>query len=180
VSTADLIVAAPVLDAAPPWRNDEGISTRYYGDVMLETVAAELDRHAADRGFVVGEVARVSRQGMEIIYARAAAAPAPEPAPSPSAALLKSQEFGGFLDKTITEIKTPAMNRFAELAAKIKANREAMEAEAEHLSVEVDKTMSLFMAATSRHRSMLDMAKEGVKAMEEAAASMVGHNEESK
>jgi hypothetical protein len=179
MSTADLITAAPILDAAPPWRNDEAISIRpTVSDIGA--LAADLDQHAADRGFVVGEVARVSRRGMEIIYARAAVAPAPEPAPSPSAALLKSQEFGGFLDKTITEIKTPAMNRFAELAAKIKANREAMEAEAEHLSVEVDKTMSLFMAATSRHRSMLDMAKEGVKAMEEAAASMVGHNEESK
>lgn len=178
MSTADLIEAAPIVGAPPAWRG-EGISVRpMVNDVPA--MAAELDKHAADRGFAVGEVARVSRQGVEVIYARAASAPAPEPAPSPSAALLKSQEFGGFIDKAITDTKTPAINRFAELAAKIKANREAMEAEAEHLSVEVDKTMSLFMSATNRHRSMLDMAKEGVKAMEEAAASMVGHNEEPK
>lgn len=175
MSTADLIAAAQPSESPPAWR-DNAISTRMTGDNA--TTAAELDKHAADRGFVVGEVARVSRQGVEVIYARAAVSAALAPAPSQSAALLKSQEFGGFLEKAITETKTPAMNRFAELAAKIKANQVAMEAEAEQLSVEADKTMSLFMAATNRHRSMLEMAKEGVKAMEEAAASMVGHNGE--
>lgn len=146
----------------------------------IGTVAAELDKHAADRGFAVGEVARVSRQGVEVVYARAVVAPAPAPMASPSAAILKSQEFGGFLDKAITETKSPVMNKFTELAAKIKANRETMEAEADDLSSEADKTMSLFMAATCRHRSMLEAAKEGVKAMEEAAVAMVGHNEASK
>lgn len=178
MSTADLVEASPAVITPPEWRSN-AISLRSNSWNAAE-VGAELDKHAADRGFVVGEVVRVVRGDSHVFYARAATAPVPEPAPSPSAALLKAQEFGGFLDKTITETKTPAMNRFAELAAKIKANREAMEAEAEHLSVEVDKTMSLFMAATNRHRSMLDMAKEGVKAMEEAAASMIGHNEEPK
>lgn len=179
MSTLDLVLAPVELGSPPSW-SAEGISYRPLSGADAKFIAADLDSHASSRGFTIAEVARVVRQGASIFYARAAAVPAPEPAPSPSAALLKAQEFGGFLDKTITETKTPAMNRFAELAAKIKANREAMEAEAEHLSVEVDKTMSLFMAATNRHRSMLDMAKEGVKAMEEAAASMIGHNEEPK
>jgi hypothetical protein len=181
MSTADLIAAAPVLDAAPAWAG-EGISFRASDpiDAAPARAAQIMDQAAADKGFTIGEVARVVRQSINVFYARAAVSPAAAPAPSPSAALLKSQEFGGFLDKAITENKSQAMNKFAELAAKIKANQAAMEAEADHLSVEADKTMSLFMAATTRHRSMLDMAKEGVKAMEEAAASMVGHNEEPK
>lgn len=178
MSTADLVEDAPTVRSPPEWRSDS-ISLRSNSWNAAE-VGAELDKHAADRGFVVGEVVRVMHPDGPAFYARAASAPAPEPAPSPSAALLKSQEFGGFIDRAITETKGQAMNKFAELAAKIKANREAMEAEADQLSVEVDKTMSLFMSATNRHRSMLDMAKEGVKAMEEAAASMVGHNEEPK
>jgi len=67
------------------------------------------------------------------------------------------------------------MNKFAELAAKIRANQESMYAEADDLSTDADKTMSTFMAAAGKYRTMLDEAKAGVKAMEEAAAAMTGN-----
>lgn len=169
MSTVDLIAAAQVLDSPPVWR-DEAISIRPMSDGA--TAAAELDKHAAAQGIVIGEVARVSRQGIDVIYARAARPTNP--------ALEKAAEFGQFLDRAIAETKTVSMNKFAELAAKIKSSQEAMNAEADDLNAETDRTMSLFMAATSRHRSMLNDAKDGAKAMEEAAAAMAGHNEEQK
>jgi len=93
---------------------------------------------------------------------------------TPAETLAKAKQLDGFLGKAVKEIK--AMNKFAELASKIKANQEAMNAEADDLSVDADKTMSLFMASASKYRAMLDEAKAGVKAMEEAAAAMAGHN----
>jgi hypothetical protein len=98
---------------------------------------------------------------------------------TPAETLAKSKQLDRFLGKAVTDIKASdrtAMNRFAELAAKIKANREAMEEEAVHLDVEADKTMSIFMGAIADNRSMLSDAREGAQAMREAALGMAGHN----
>jgi len=176
VSTADLIAAAPVLETAPDWRKDEAISIQCQGDAIVATVAADLDKHAADRGFTIGEVVRVSRHGVGVIYARAAAAPAPEPAPSPSAALLKSQEFGGFLDKAITDTKSQAMNKFAELAAKSAALRKSLDDRADSLMKRMDAIPTLADAAFAKHETALDEAEGGIKAMEDALRDLAGHN----
>lgn len=68
------------------------------------------------------------------------------------------------------------MNKFAELAAKMKANRQVMEEEADKLSAEMDEVMPQFMAAVDMHRDMLGEAKAGVEAMKEAASGLIGHN----
>lgn len=93
---------------------------------------------------------------------------------TPAETLAKAKQLDGFLGNAVKEIK--AMNKFAELASKVKANQEAMNAEADDLSTDADKTMSTFMAAAGRYRTMLDEAKAGIKAMEEAALAMAGHN----
>lgn len=174
MSTADLVEAAPIVGVPPAWRG-EGISVRpMVNDVPA--MAAELDKHAADRGFAVGEVARVSHQGVEVIYARAASAPTPEPAPSPSAALLKSQEFGGFIDRAITETKGQAMNKFAELAAKSAALRKSLEDRADSLMERMDTIPTLADAAFAKHEAALDEAEGGIKAMEDAMRDLAGHN----
>lgn len=93
---------------------------------------------------------------------------------TPAETLAKSRQLDGFLGKAVREIKT--MNKFAELASKVKANQEAMNAEADDLSTDADRTMSLFMASAGRYRTMLGEAKAGIKAMEEAALAMAGGN----
>lgn len=175
MSTADLIAAAPFLDLAPAWRKD-WISVRPVNPYDMASVAAELDKHAADRGFTVGEVARVSRNGEEIIFARAAVPTASAPAPSPSAALLKSQEFGGFLDKAITDTKSQAMNKFAELAAKSAALRKSLDDRADSLMKRMDAIPTLADAAFAKHETALDEAEGGIKAMEDALRDLAGHN----
>lgn len=98
---------------------------------------------------------------------------------TPAETLAKAKQLDRFLGRAVTDIKASdrtTMNKFAELAAKVKANREAMEAEADHLSEDADKTMSLFMASAGRYRTLLNDAKDGIKAMEEAALAMAGHN----
>lgn len=95
-----------------------------------------------------------------------------------------------FLDRTIRELKpvdefqpvrteppkvTPAMpakplvNKFTELAAKLKANQAVMHKEADALSAEADDVMPQFMEAVGKHRSILQSAKAGVKDMQDAA-----------
>ncbi len=93
---------------------------------------------------------------------------------TPAETLAKAKELDGFLDRSVKEIRT--MNKFAETASKVKASLESMNAEADDLSVDADKTMSLFMASVQKYRSLLNEAREGIKAMEEAAAAMAGHN----
>lgn len=68
------------------------------------------------------------------------------------------------------------MNKFAELAAKIKSNLTTMHDEADVLSREADETMTAFMGAAGQHRSMLADAKDGVQAMQEAVSGLIGHN----
>lgn len=68
------------------------------------------------------------------------------------------------------------MNKFQELAAKIRAGQTEMDQEADSLSVEVDETLTAFRAAAGQHRSMLGSAREGVQAMQEAASGLIGHN----
>ena len=177
MSTADLVASAPIVDVLPPiWGAVDGISIRPTAPWDAATVAAELDKHAADRGFAVGDVVRVSRQGVEVIYARAASTPAPEPAPSPSAALLKSQEFGGFLDKAITDTKSQAMNKFAELAAKSAALRKSLDDRADSLMKRMDAIPTLADAAFAKHETALDEAEGGIKVMEDALRDLAGHN----
>jgi hypothetical protein len=163
LSTADLIAAASPRPFPPAWRQD-AISVRIDGGDLAKA-AAEIDRHAADQGFTVAEVVRVERDGADVIYARGAV---------PGVA--KSEELGRFLDKAITETKTPAMNKFAELAAKIKAGQTEMDQEADSLSAEVDTTLTAFREAANQHRSMLSAARDGVKAMQEAVSGLIGHN----
>ena len=98
---------------------------------------------------------------------------------TPAETLAKSKELDRFLGRAVTDTKASdrnTMNRFAELAAKIRANREVMEQEAVHLDVEAEETMSMFMGAVADNRSMLNDAREGAKAMREAALGMAGHN----
>lgn len=98
---------------------------------------------------------------------------------TPAETLAKSKELDRFLGRAVTDTKASdrtTMNKFAELAAKIRSSREAMEAEADDLNVEVDKTMSIFMDAAGQNRSMLVEAREGAHAMREAALGMAGHN----
>jgi hypothetical protein len=160
VSTADLLTAAIASESAPAWRND-AISIRPFVGSDVAHIAAELDRRAADLGVTIGEVACVSRQGVDVVYARA---------------LEKSAELGQFLDKAITETKASGMNKFAELAAKIKAGQSEMDQEADALSAEVDTTLTAFREAANQHRSMLSAARDGVKAMQEAVSGLMGHN----
>lgn len=68
------------------------------------------------------------------------------------------------------------MNKFQELAAKIRAGQTEMDQEADALSAEVDKTLTAFREAAGQHRSMLSSARDGVKAMQEAASGLIGHN----
>lgn len=68
------------------------------------------------------------------------------------------------------------MNKFAELAAKIKAGQSEMDQEADALSAEVDTTLTAFREAANQHRSMLSAARDGVKAMQEAVSGLMGHN----
>lgn len=63
----------------------------------------------------------------------------------------------------------PMVNKFTELAAKLKKNREVMNAEADALNAEVDSTMGTFHEAVGKHRSILDGARAGIKDMHEAA-----------
>jgi hypothetical protein len=176
VSTADLIAAAPVSSVAPAWR-EGALSLRVdFGTGALADMAAELDGHAADRGFTVGEVARVERGDVSILYARAAKTTAPEPAPSPSAALLKAREFVGFLDKAITDTKSQAMNKFAELAAKSAALRKSLDDRADSLMKRMDAIPTLADAAFAKHETALDEAEGGIKAMEDALRDLAGHN----
>lgn len=164
MSTADLIAAAIASESPPAWR-EEAISIRPMSDAA--TTAVELDKSAAEKGFTIGEVARVSRQGVDVVYARAA---------HPDPTVQKSVELGQFLDRAITETKATAMNKFAELAAKIKSGQSEMDQEADALSAEVDQTLTAFREAATKHRSMLGAARDGVKAMQEAVSGLVGHN----
>lgn len=72
MSTADLIAAAPQSASPPSWR--AGALSIRVDDGNLAFAASELDRHASDRGFAIGEVVRLVRHGMDIIYAREAPA----------------------------------------------------------------------------------------------------------
>lgn len=92
---------------------------------------------------------------------------------TPAETLAKAKQLDGFLGNAVKEIR--AMNKFAETASKIKASLESMNAEADDLSTDADKTMSTFMAAAAKYRGLLNDAREGIKAMEEAAAAMVGN-----
>jgi hypothetical protein len=51
-----------------------------------------------------------------------------------------------------------------------------MDQEADALSAEVDHTLTAFREAAGQHRSMLGAARDGVKAMQEAASGLIGHN----
>jgi hypothetical protein len=113
-------------------------------------------------------------------------------------ALDTAGRFGAFLDRTIREFGAkpvdlpkpddfqpmhpepvaakptprPALNKFAELAAKLKANREEMHDEADKLSAETDAVMAEFRGGVAKHRSILADAKAGVQDLKEAAAIM--------
>lgn len=63
----------------------------------------------------------------------------------------------------------PMVNKFTELAKKLKANRETMSAEADALSAEADAIMPTFHEAVGKHRSLLSDAKSGIKDMADAA-----------
>ena len=92
---------------------------------------------------------------------------------TPAETLAKAKQLDGFLGNAVKEIR--AMNKFAETASKIKASLDSMNAEADDLSTDADKTMSTFMAAAAKYHGLLNDAREGIKAMEEAAAAMVGN-----
>lgn len=64
------------------------------------------------------------------------------------------------------------MNKFSELAAKIKSGNAFMNSEADALSAEVDETMAVFNDAVGKHRSILKDARSGVDAMKDAANTM--------
>jgi hypothetical protein len=71
MTTADMIAAAPISDSAPAW--PDAFSTR--GDVAW--AAAALDRYAMIKGVTISEIARVSRHGMDVFYARGEPIPLP-------------------------------------------------------------------------------------------------------
>lgn len=69
----------------------------------------------------------------------------------------------------VTPVAKPLVNKFTELAAKLKANRELMHKEADALSAEADAMMPNFTEAVGKHRSILQDAKAGIKDMQDAA-----------
>lgn len=97
---------------------------------------------------------------------------------TPADTLAKSRQLDRFLGKAVTDIKATdrtTMNKFAELAAKVRADQESMFAEVADLSTESDKVSSQFKESASRYRAVLEEAKAGIKAMNEIAAAMVGN-----
>jgi pantoate kinase len=92
---------------------------------------------------------------------------------TPLATLEKSQKLDAFLAQAITELKPkPMTNKFIELAEKIKSSNATMNDEADKLSAEVDAVMPEFMSAVEIHRGMLRDARDGVKAMKDAANTL--------
>lgn len=103
-------------------------------------------------------------------------------------ALDHAGRFASFLNRTIKELKPvdyfqpvrpeptpaarPALNKFTELAAKLKANRAEMLAEADSLSAETDAVMEVFRDGVTKHRSILEDAKAGVQDLNDAANIM--------
>jgi hypothetical protein len=65
-----------------------------------------------------------------------------------------------------------SLNKFTELAAKLKANREEMHTEADKLSAETDAVMATFRDGVAKHRSILEDAKSGVQDLKDAANIM--------
>lgn len=97
---------------------------------------------------------------------------------TPAETLAKAKQLDRFLGRAVTDIKASdrtTMNKFAELAAKVKADQESMFAEVADLSTESDKVSSQFKEAASRYRTVLEEAKAGIKSMNEIAAAMAGN-----
>lgn len=103
-------------------------------------------------------------------------------------ALDTAGRFASFLNRTIKELKpvdefkpvrpepsptvSLGLNKFTELAAKLKANRAEMHAEADKLSAETDAVMDEFRHGVTKHRSILEDAKAGVQDLKDAANIM--------
>jgi hypothetical protein len=102
MTTADLISANTPTQDRPAWahKGEPGwLAVRVAaGDV--QKAALDIDTDAARLGIVVTEVARVLRDGVEIVFARGTVAPAT------AATLEKSKTLDTFLSKAITETKT--------------------------------------------------------------------------
>lgn len=105
------------------------------------------------------------------------------------------RRLADFLDRTIKELKPveefksvrpvyeplkagitpvvastkPKINRFSEVAAKLKANRAIMHAEVDKLDAESDEIMPILLEAVGKHRSELQDMRDGVQDMKDAA-----------
>lgn len=70
MSTADLIYASPVVDNEPAWARDAGTLGVRVAAGDITGAASQLDHWASERGMTIGEIARVSRDHVEVVLAR--------------------------------------------------------------------------------------------------------------
>jgi hypothetical protein len=92
------------------------------------------------------------------------------------AALEKSAELDRFLVKAITETKTPAMNKFAELAARSASIRKDMNERADALAKRLDAIPTLADTAFTKHEQLLDDHERGIQSLEDSLRDLAGHN----
>jgi hypothetical protein len=113
-------------------------------------------------------------------------------------ALDTAGRFARFLDKTIKELKpvsevqlvrtgfepvaAPAakpvapVNKFAELAERVARTKKALDVRADKLSARLDSFDTKADVTFSKHESSLDIAEDGMDALENSLSGLIGHN----